>query len=182
MKLKGLGWTIFLVMPFVLNACCSIPPYSPAYWNDGGLGTIQPHNNCYNYGNNKRTDTFAQPGRASGILLSWGDMQCSKVMNAAIADGLQALPASGVCPGNRDKVALVVDPGTDYHWYRLGSDGMWSHKPGGGEATNLDNSGNTISNPETANRCGTWLCYTDFCGYLCSCSDDDQGQGHENIN
>ena len=37
MKLKRFGWTILLVMPLVLNACCSVPPYSPAYWNDGEL-------------------------------------------------------------------------------------------------------------------------------------------------
>ena len=55
---------------------------------------------------------------------------------------------------------------------------MWTHKPGGTPATNLDNSGNPISNPETADRGG----YTDFCGYLCSCSDSTEGNGHENIN
>ena len=158
---------------------CSVPPYSPAYWNDGGV--VQGNNNCYNYGNNKRTDTFAQPGEASGIFLGLQDMQCQKVYNAAVADGLDPLPASGSCLDNKDKVALVVDPGTDYHWYRLDSGGMWSHKPGPGMATNLDNSSNPIANPETADRCGGWLCYTDFCGYLCSCSDNVQGQGHENI-
>ena len=42
----------------------------------------------------------------------------------------------------------------------------------------LDNSGNPISNPETADRGG----YTDFCGYLCSCSSSTEGNGHENIN
>lgn len=170
---------------------CSIPPYSPAFWNDGG--TVQYHNNCYNYGNNKRTDTFAQPGRAAGAMYSM-PITCTDAYNAAVADGLVPVPASGNCPGGRDKVALVVAPcvapgctapyynGNDFHWYRLGSDVMWSHKPGGSQATNLDNSHNPISNPETANRCGGSLCYSDFCGYLCSCSDVPQGQGHENIN
>jgi hypothetical protein len=170
---------------------CSIPPYSPAYWNDGG--TVQFNNNCYNYGNNKRTDTFAQPGRAGGAIYSM-PITCSGAYNAAVADGLVPLTVSGTCPGGRDKVALVVAPcvapgctapyysGNDYHWYRLGSDVMWSHKPGGTQATNLDNSHNPISNPETANRCGGGLCYSNFCGYLCSCSDVQQGQGHENIN
>lgn len=166
-----------LLVLFILNGCCSVPPYSPAFWNDGG--TVQYNNNCYNYGNNKRTDTFAQPGRAAGAMYT--NLTCTAVYNAANADGLDPLPASGSCPDGKDKVALVVDPGTDYHWYRLDSSGMWSHKPGGTQATNLDNSGNPITNPETANRCGTWLCYTDFCGYLCSCSDKNQGQGHENI-
>lgn len=177
------GRTVFIVLVFALLAfisgCCSVPPYSPAYWNDGG--TVQHTNNCYNYGNNKRTDTYAQPGRAAGAMYSM-PITCSGVYNAAIADGLDPLPASGTCPSGKDKVALVVAPGTDYHWYRLDSGGMWSHKPGRGQATDLDNSGNHIVNPKSADRCGKWLCYTDFCGYLCSCSDDDQGQGHENIN
>jgi hypothetical protein len=169
---------LVLVVGFGLSGCCKIPPYSPAFWNDSG--TVQFNNNCYNYGNNKRTDTFAQPGKRSGDYPN--AMACADVAAAAVNDGVEKAPASGVCPGTKDKIALVVDPGTDYHWYRLGTNGMWSHKPGGTQATNLDASGNPIPNPETADRCSGWLCYTDFCGYFCSCSDDDQGQGHENIN
>lgn len=61
--------------------------------------------------------------------------------------------------------------------YRQDSTGMWSYKPGSGIVTNLDNSGNPISNPETADR----GIYTDFCGYLCSCSSSVEGSGWENI-
>ena len=43
-----------------------------------------------------------------------------------------------------------------------GRDGRWTHKPGGTEATDLDNSGNPISDPRTADRGG----YTDFCGFM----------------
>jgi hypothetical protein len=168
---------------------CCVPPYSPTFWNDSG--TVQYANNCYNYGNNKRTDTFAQPGRAAGAQYT-KPITCSGVINAAAADGLTPLPPSGVCPSGKDKIAVVVAPcvapyctaplysGNDYHWYRRDSSGMWSHKPGGTRATNLDNSNNTISNPETADRCGTY-CYSEFCGYFCSCSHTEQGQGRENI-
>lgn len=168
---------------------CCIPPYSPSYWNDGG--TVQDRNNCYNYGNNKRTDTFAQPGRAAGAQYT-KPITCSGVHSAAAADGLTPLPSSGVCPSGKDKIAVVVAPcvapgctapyysGNDYHWYRRDSSGMWSHKPGRTQATDRDNSNNTISNPESADRCGTY-CYSEFCGYFCSCSDTAQGQGHENI-
>ena len=165
-----------LVLAAMMTGCCSLPSFTPSFWNDGG--TKQGNNNCYNYGNNKRTDTFAQPGRRAGQMYS--QFSCSAVYQAALADGLSALPASGKC-GCKDKVALVVDPGTDYHWYRQDRNGMWTHKPGGTQATNLDNSGNPISNPETADRCGGWLCYTDFCGYMCSCSSRTEGMGHENI-
>lgn len=159
------------------SGCCRLPPYNPSFWNDGG--TVQYGNNCYNYGNNKRTDTYAQPGKRSGDFPN--PMTCAEVGNAAVNDSVLRLPASGVCPCTEDKIALVVDPGTDYHWYRLGTDGMWSHKPGGGQATNLDASLNPIANPETANRCYGWLCYTEFCGYFCACSDDVQGNGREDI-
>lgn len=176
--MRRIPYVLIALLTAVTIACCDIPTYTPTFWNDAG--TVQFNNNCYNYGNNKRTDTYAQPGRAStGTAAS---MACTDVYNAALADGLEAVPASGVCPAGKDKVALVVDPGTDYHWYRLDSDGMWSHKPGGTQATNLDGSGNTISNPETADRCGSWPCYTDFCDYMCSCSDDVEGNGSETIN
>jgi hypothetical protein len=181
------------VLLILASGCCSVPPYSPAFWNDGFAGIVQPHNNCYNYGNNKRTDTFAQPGRAAGAMYSM-PITCSGIYNAAVADGLKPVSASGSCPCKKDKIAFVVAPcvapacgppfywGNDYHWYRQGTDGMWSHKPGGTAATNVDVSSNPIPNPETANRCSPGLCYSEFCGYFCSCSDSDQGQGHENIN
>jgi len=186
--------------PQAAASACGIPSYQPAYWNDcsncawgpwGGCGvesgrycsgcgpscaTAQCRNNCYNYANNKRTDTFAQPGCASSSS-PVSTMSCSAVRSAAMADGLTATSADGTCPGGMDKVALVVAPGSDYHWYRRGSDGMWTHKPGSTQATNLDQASHTINNPETAARGG----YTDFCGYLCTCSDAIQGQGHANI-
>jgi hypothetical protein len=59
-------------------------------------------------------------------------------------------------------MALVIDPGWDYHWYRHQRGGFWGHKPGGTAARNLDNSNVLIVNPETCNRGG----YTDFCGYF----------------
>ena len=167
-----------VVASMALAGCCGIPTYTPAFWNDNG--TIQYHNNCYNYANDKRTDTFAQPGRRAGAMYPQ-PIACAGVYQAALADGLTARPASGQC-WCKDQVALVVDPGTDYHWYRRDQNGMWTHKPGGTRATNLDNSNNPISSPETANRCGAWLCYTDFCGYMCSCSSSTEGAGHENIN
>ncbi|EPX54979.1 hypothetical protein D187_009718 [Cystobacter fuscus DSM 2262] len=71
----------------------------------------------------------------------------------------------------------MVAPGLDYHWYRLGENGTWSHKPGGSPATNLDNSGNVITDPRTANR----GLYTQFCGFFMIWSDIAEGHGHENI-
>ena len=149
------------------------PPYSPGYWNDGS--TIQYNNNCYNYSNNKRTDTFAQPGRASGRM--YGSITATEVAAAAERDGLEPTTASATSPTGKTKMALVIWPGYDFHWYRQDSDGRWSHKPGGTQATNRDNSGALITNPETANR----GYYTQFVGYYFTPSDCAQGQGHANI-
>jgi hypothetical protein len=155
-------------------ACCSVPSYTPSFWNDAG--TVQSNNNCYNYSNNKRTDTFAQPGRAAGAM--YGSLTCPAVHTAATADGLTPVASGADCPNTQCRLALVVAPGWDYHWYRLDANGMWTHKPGQTRATNLDNSSNPIPNPETANRGA----YTDFCGYFCACSSSTEGNGHENIN
>lgn len=43
-----------------------LPAYEPSAWNDGN--GIQ-HNNCYNYGCDIQTNTYAQPGRTHVITL-----------------------------------------------------------------------------------------------------------------
>jgi hypothetical protein len=176
--MKPLACLASLALTALGAGCCTRPSYTPSFWNDHGQ--IQYNNNCYNYSNNKRTDTFAQPGRRAGAMYS--SLTCPAVVAAATADGVEPWPVSGSCSGDwlfshHTKLALVVAPGWDYHWYRLDSNGMWTHKPGGTQSTNLDNSGQVIQNPETADR-GP---YTDFCGYFCSCSSSTEGGGHEDI-
>jgi hypothetical protein len=135
-----------------------VSQYNPGFWN---VPTVQPYNNCYNYARNWRTNTFAQPGRAHGAQTSI--MACGTVTTAAMADGLKkrctCLPQSEY---PRRLMALVIDPGTDYHWYRHQRGGFWGHKPGSTAARNVDNSNVLIVNPETCNRGG----YTDFCDYF----------------
>ena len=141
--------------------CHCAPLYEPLWWNDGWGGQKQPHNNCYNYATNYRTDTFAQPGQASGAMYT--ALTCASVRPAAIADGLINSPrANNKCPREGHLVALVIWPGVDFHWYRKGRNGRWSHKPGSTPVTNLDNSNNPISDPRTADRGG----YTNFCTFM----------------
>ena len=127
-----------------------VSQFNPAFWN---APAVQPHNNCYNYARNWRTDTFAQPGRAHGAQTS--TMACAQVSTAAMADGLKkrcnCLPPSEY---PRRLMALVIDPGWDYHWYRHQRGGFWGHKPGGTAARNVDNSNALIVNPETCIRGG----------------------------
>lgn len=135
-----------------------VSQFNPGFWNNP---STQPYNNCYNYARNWRTNTFAQPGRAHGAQT--GTMACNTVTTAAMADGLKkrcdCLPQS---EWPRRLMALVIDPGNDYHWYRHQRGGFWGHKPGSTAARNYDNSSVVITNPETCNRGG----YTNFCGYF----------------
>jgi hypothetical protein len=111
---------------------------------------VQYYNNCYNYACNYRTDTYAQPGWPAGLHPAW---QCADVTAAAVADGLIDSPtADNKCPPEGHLVALAICPTIDFHWYRKDRSGMWSHKPGGSEATDLDNAFHPIPDPRTANR------------------------------
>src|SRR5258708_6471966 len=139
--------------------CRCAPLYEPNWWNDGGQR--QGNNNCYNYSTNYRTDTFAQPGLAAGA--EYTALTCASVRPAAIADDLIDSPgANNKCPKEGHLVALVIAPGSDFHWYRKGRNGYWTHKPGGTQATNVDNSGVLIPDPRTADR-GP---YTNFCTFM----------------
>jgi len=135
--------------------------FNPAFWNAPG---VVGRNNCYNYASNRRTDTFAQPGRASGHQYS--AINCAQVGPAAVRDGARQAPnCAPDAEAPRWYMALVIAPGPgfiDYHWYRKSVEGFWGHKPGGTPARNIDNSGRVISDPRTANR-GP---YRIFCGFF----------------
>jgi len=135
-----------------------VSQFNPGFWN---RPAVQPHNNCYNYARNWRTDTFAQPGRAHGAQTF--TMACANVTTAALADALHhrcdCLPQSEY---PRRHMALVIAPGIDYHWYREQRGGFWGHKPGHTPARNYDNSFNLVTNPETCDR----GIYTNFCSYF----------------
>lgn len=140
----------------------AIPPYDPGKWNNNP--TILRNNNCYNYGNDTITNTFAQPGRGTGQEGPYPP-SCAGTSAAATRDGLKSIPSPDVTPAEGHVCALVVSttPGFfDYHWYRRDSNGMWSHKPGQTAARNTDNSGRPISDPRTCDR-GP---YNNFCGFF----------------
>ncbi|HMT73657.1 MAG TPA: hypothetical protein PKA77_06300 [Chitinophagaceae bacterium] len=146
--------------------CPCSPTADLAAWNTDP--NVTGNNNCYNYGTNYRTDTYAQPGEASSQ--KWNDLSGCNVAAGhisakmgAVADGLIDVPNKDnkcISPGHL--VALVNYPNHDYHWYRKGSNGRWSHKMGGSPATILDDSGNPITDPRTADR-GS---YTGFCTFM----------------
>ena len=137
------------------------PPFNPAKWNADP--NIRTRNNCYNYANDKITNTFAQPGRGSGAVGPYPP-SCPGTGQAAERDGQISIPNPDLTPAEGQIVALVVSttPGFfDYHWYRRDENNMWSHKPGQTAATNRDNTGNPISDPRICDR-GP---YNLFCGF-----------------
>ncbi len=139
--------------------------YRPEHWNH----YQHVHsNNCYNYAINLRDGRFLQPGERSGQPFDSEAYTPATIRAAAKRDGLKPVPRSGKIPDGWHKVYFAIRPdvgwfGHDYHWYRLDSDGTWSHKMGGGEADNLDRFGEPISDPrEHARHIG----YTTHGGYL----------------
>jgi len=142
-----------------------LAPYNPGFWNNNP--TILRNNNCYNYASNKRTDTFAQPGRGCGRMYT--AITCPEMTRAALCDGLhRRYDCFPPAEAPRYLVALVVAPGpgfVDFHWYRKMKEGFWGHKPGGTPVRNVDNSGRVIADPATCDR-GP---YTQFCGYFYTC-------------
>lgn len=133
------------------------PPYEATWWNDS---TRVSSNNSYNYATNHRTDSFAQPGMGAGVN---HNTTCPQLVAAAGEDGLiDCAAANNHSPEEGHLVALVVSPGWDYHWYRKGRNGYWTHKPGSRPVTNVDNRGELMSDPRTAMRGG----YTQFCTFM----------------
>lgn len=137
-----------------------VPQIYLKFWN--GDSGILSDNNCYNYSTNRVTNSFAQPGEASGSI--YENVTCEDVSAAAATDlGIESTAYFPYKDKTDDTlIALVVAPGYDFHWYRRDSDGFWSHKPGSSEARNTDESKQPITSPETADRGD----YIDFCGYF----------------
>lgn len=137
---------------------------------NGCFVTKQSDNNCYNYGNDVLTNTFAQPGRGTGVCppntRPCVENTCEAVKNAAIHDGLQwvgtELPTS--LPEKGHYVSLHIWPNSNFHWLRMDANMKWSHKPGGSPVRNYDNNHDEIVDPSKADV-SPW---SQHCGYLLS--------------
>lgn len=134
------------------------PAYNPGLWNNNPV-TVSS-NNCYNYANNYIDNLFAQPGYGRG---GPGNLACPDCQQNATADGLVACNDvnNALRAGEGWYVALVINPGIDYHWYRQDNTGCWSHKQGCWPVTDRDNSGNVIADPQHCDL-GAYV----FCTYM----------------
>lgn len=137
--------------------------------DDSGCFVIrQSDNNCYDYGVDISTNTFAQPGRGSGRCAPGSRPcvanTCEDVKAAAVSDGLTwigtDLPTS--LPPSGHYVSLHIWPSTNFHWLRMDANKFWSHKPGGSPVRNVDNTNQKIQDPSKADV-SPW---TQHCGYL----------------
>jgi hypothetical protein len=185
---------IDLVTDGTCPTCLVAPCYDPDEWNKPPA--TMRKNNCLAYGANQKSDVgFAYPG-ASGLACPgqpnpYIEGDCTTVAPALICDGFQPSSPEGTCDCGY-KVAVFcgkarglpfsqVDPKrdiADIHLYRVGPDGLWSHKPGEGDATNLDagswvwpmSKGKEITDPQSANKGLTGSfepAYDEFIGYFC---------------
>lgn len=166
------------------------PPYDPEAYNKDKR--VQDAHNCWDYGLNVIDDKqthqcngnsprcsplFHQPGGTKGlsnILERKEGRTCAVVENLMRKDVPDLTPTTFQkrCPTRKSKIALVVHPGEDYHFYRQDADGWWSHKDGSNKVKRHDAEGRPIWNPKTAARDyrpkGSFLNYRDFCGFYCA--------------
>lgn len=163
------------------------PPFNPEKWNT--KQEIRETHNCFAYAMNihdpKQKEAcrlikncnvpFHQPGSASAYP-KFGSNKlktCSDMVQRILGDNptIKRVSFEKKCPAHTSKIAIVVDPDEDYHFYRQDSNGYWSHKPGGTPVTNLDADKSVIYNPALANRNYTSknsnLNYDIFCSFLC---------------
>jgi hypothetical protein len=119
---------------------------------------------------------YHQPGSTQNLsqqLHTDTGRRCVVVERLMMADEPELKPTTfeARCPVGSSKIAMVVDPGDDYHFYRQDSNGLWSHKDGANPAKRVDAQGQLIWNPHTAARDyrpRSYLNYTDFCGFYCA--------------
>lgn len=146
--------------------------YDPDSWN--GVSVVGTAN-CYSYAfNAHRNPTtgkleYMQPGQASGYVLTSSEVTAAKVISLVQSDAqilgftFKSVGRDTKCSPGTYKVALVINPYKDYHWYRQDSDGFWSHKLGPTPVRKTDESEkNLIIDPQTADR-GV---YSVFAGYF----------------
>lgn len=168
-----------------------VATYEPEAWNSDK--DIKRVHNCYDYAMNRITrgqKSKTQPGTLAGMKKpTKEDFSCAEIERRIRADHptmLDRASASDACPAGYHLIALAVEPGRDYHFYRRdtptvfsrGSNvgnwsvaTLWSHKPGSQMARNHDASMRLIEDPSEADRNTLTHNYKDFCGFYCMPND-----------
>lgn len=139
------------------------PHYTPTLYN--GTKRIRHNHNCFAYAfdvmdpptdctDDDCKEPFHQPGYASGYGKIGEKKFCAELLSRLKGDmpWIELTTFTAKCKPGYSKIAIVIDPNNDYHFYRQDSNGFWSHKPGGQPVINLDASNKLIYNPELCNR------------------------------
>lgn len=143
--------------------------YKPSEWNNNSMSNY----NCYAYALNTKLHGFMQPGASDSSYNPYDSnyLTGSKLYEYVLLDGqnynfsFKPIGKYDACDIGYYKVALVIAPNRDYHWYRQNYDGTWSHKPGGTAVTNLERKGNLIYDPESCDRTTGFPSYSEFVGF-----------------
>jgi hypothetical protein len=157
--------------------CIDVPRDSVQY-------TTNNYAYAWNFMNHPITHDAFSPRCLNGFALQPGDLSgrtFTELSRDGIIDALRAdantlnskfvenIEANVACPSLTYKIALFIDPGKDYLFYRQNPDGTFSCKLGDAGVTSLDPSGNLIIDPRTADRSypGHHLNYEEFGGFFC---------------
>lgn len=148
-------------------------PLSGDELNFNGTDWTSSSYNCYAYALNTKNHGFMQPGQSDAKYKEYKN-NTAYLTKDFLYDMVQldsinynfkfkTVDKNTKCSPGYYKVALVIAPNLDYHWYRQNKDGTWSHKSGRDPAINYENknSSNLIFDPETCNR----GIYSLFCGF-----------------
>lgn len=128
--------------------------------------------NCYAYSLNTKSHGYMQPGGSDGEHRYDEDYLTKTYLEYMVSlDAanyhftFEPISKNAKCSEGCYKVALVIAPNRDYHWYRQNSDGTWSHKLASNPSQNCDAGGELIYDPEYCNRHHTNANYSEFCGF-----------------
>ena len=166
----------------------SEPPFDPKRYSKF---EVQDSHNCFAYAfdymdvpppsecNKESCDVpFHQPGRKAGFP-KWSKVKgkrCPDLVGRLKGDipGLQLSSFEQACPKGFYKIAAVIDPKNDYHFYKQGDKktmkGYFTHKPGSTKVTAKDASDRPIYDPSLCDRDYTkksHLNYDRFCSFMC---------------
>jgi hypothetical protein len=144
--------------------------YEPSKWNDTEVYKY----NCYAYALNTKQHGFMQAGGSEKHNYN----NTTDYLSKSVLTEMVKLDSNNYnftfnqtsknikCSENEYKIALVIAPNLDYHWYRQNSDGTWSHKPGKTNVTKFDRKNEIIYDPEICDRTTGEPKYSIFVGFF----------------
>ena len=146
---------------------CSTPLYQPKLWDKINDFDVLKNSNCYSYAFNyiDYGSKKLQPGEINGTKYEKNTCPdiIDKMKQDYSKDDIHEVDYQQTLPCGRYKIALFVDKDNknnrddkdqdpDYHFYRQDNNGSWSHKTGTNKISNVDASGEKITDPIGADR------------------------------